>query len=374
VHSFALLADSSGEYAAKALGMNGLWRKDNGKDRASSRGSVQRGDGDAATGMNKVDNSKSAPAHVLTVDVEDYFQVEAFADQVSRADWERFPRRVDANTRRVLDLFDEHDAKGTFFIVGWVADKLPALVREIQARGHELACHSYWHRTIYSLSPEEFREDTRRAKLAIENAAGVAVTGYRAPSWSITKDCMWALQVLAEEGFTYDSSIYPIHHDLYGVPGARRFPYTFAWDNGMKLREYPPATLRFMGTNLPVAGGGYLRIFPTAYNELAFRVFEKEPSQRVVVYLHPWEIDPEQPRIAGKLKSRLRHYTQLKNMSRKVGRLLERHRFQRFCDVVAADEALDVVHGKSANPVTMLPSMPAKAERGAGDVRDEVVV
>jgi len=296
--------------------------------------------------------------HVLTVDVEDYFQVEAFAETVKRESWDRYPSRVDANTRRVLDLFDEYDAKGTFFFVGWVADKLPELVREVHARGHELACHSYWHRTIYSLSPEEFREDTRRAKQAIESAAGVAVTGYRAPSWSITKDCMWALEILAEEGFTYDSSIYPIHHDLYGVPGAQRFPYTFAWANGMKLREYPPATLRFMRTNLPVAGGGYLRIFPAAYNEMAFRIFEKDYAQRVVVYLHPWEIDPDQPRIAAKLKSRFRHYTQLKNMSSKIGRLLQRHKFERFCDVLAGEEAAAVLNGRAAEqPLTLLPSM-----------------
>ena len=307
--------------------------------------------------MNKAKHESKVPAHVLTVDVEDYFQVEAFADNVKRENWDQYPSRVDANTRRVLDLFDEHGAKGTFFFVGWVADRFPELVREVHARGHELACHSYWHRTIYSLSPEEFREDTRRAKQAIENAAGVAVTGYRAPSWSITKDCMWALEILAEEGFTYDSSIYPIHHDLYGVPGAQRFPYTFAWENGLKLREYPPATLRFMGTNLPVAGGGYLRIFPAAYNEMAFRVFEKNYSQRVVVYMHPWEIDPDQPRIAGKLKSRLRHYTQLKNMSSKVGRLLKRHPFERFCDVVAADKASEM-HGQAGeHPVTLLPRM-----------------
>jgi polysaccharide deacetylase family protein (PEP-CTERM system associated) len=283
-------------------------------------------------------------AHVLTVDVEDYFQVEAFAEKVKRDDWEQYPSRVDANTRRVLDLFDEHGAKGTFFFVGWVADKFPQLVREVHAHGHELACHSYWHRTIYSLSPEEFRKDTRRAKQAIENAAGVAVTGYRAPSWSITKDCMWAPEILAEEGFTYDSSIYPIHHDLYGVPGAQRFPYTFEFENGRKLREYPPATLRFMGTNLPVAGGGYLRIFPAAYNDMAFRIFEKNYAQRVVVYLHPWEIDPDQPRIAGKLKSRFRHYTQLRNMSSKVGRLLKRHKFARFCDVLAAEEASQILN------------------------------
>jgi polysaccharide deacetylase family protein (PEP-CTERM system associated) len=307
--------------------------------------------------MSKVEPKLKVPAHVLTVDVEDYFQVEAFADNVKRENWDQYPSRVDANTRRVLDLFDQHGAKGTFFFVGWVADRFPELVREVHSRGHELACHSYWHRTIYSLSPDEFRADTRRARHAIEDAAGVVVTGYRAPSWSITKDCMWALEILAEEGFTYDSSIYPIHHDLYGVPGAQRFPYTFAWENGMKLREYPPATLRFMGTNLPVAGGGYLRIFPAAYNEMAFRIFEKNYSQRVVVYMHPWEIDPDQPRIAGKLKSRLRHYTQLKNMSSKVGRLLKRHPFVRFCDVVAADKALETHNLAGEHPVTLLPSM-----------------
>ena len=276
--------------------------------------------------------------HVLSVDVEDYFQVEAFAGSVDRKSWDRWPSRVVASTQRVLDLFDQHNTKGTFFIVGWVAERFPHLVRDIQSRGHELACHSYWHRTVYSLSPEEFRKDTQQAKQAIENAAGVTVRGYRAPSWSITKTCLWALDILAEEGFTYDSSIYPIHHDLYGVPGAKRFPYTHACTNGFKLREFPPATLRLLGTNLPVAGGGYLRIFPSAWTELAFRTFEKNYREQVVVYLHPWELDPEQPRIGGSLKSRLRHYTNLHRMSAKVSTVLSRHSFQRFSDVLAAED------------------------------------
>jgi polysaccharide deacetylase family protein (PEP-CTERM system associated) len=285
----------------------------------------------------KEQNHKAAPiTHVLTVDVEDYFQVEAFAGIVDRESWDHWPSRVVANTRRVLDLFDKHNAKGTFFIVGWVAEKFPHLVREIQSRGHELACHSYWHRTVYSLSPEEFRLDTQRAKQVIENAAGVAVNGYRAPSWSITKESLWALDILAEEGFTYDSSIYPIHHDLYGVPGAKRFPYTYTCGNDLTLREYPPATLRLMGTNFPAAGGGYLRIFPSAITELAFNRFENR-GERVVVYLHPWEVDPEQPRIQSPLKSRLRHYTNLGRMSAKVDAVLSRHKFQRFCDVMAAE-------------------------------------
>jgi polysaccharide deacetylase family protein (PEP-CTERM system associated) len=288
-------------------------------------------------GLLKEQNHKAAPiTHVLSVDVEDYFQVEAFARLVDRESWDRWPSRVVANTQRVLDLFDKHNATGTFFIVGWVAEKFPHLVREIQSRGHELACHSYWHRTVYSLSPEEFRLDTQRAKQVIEAAAGVAVNGYRAPSWSITKESLWALDILAEEGFTYDSSIYPIHHDLYGVPGAKRFPYTYTCGNGLTLREYPPATLRLMGTNFPAAGGGYLRIFPSAITELAFNRFENS-GERVVVYLHPWEVDPEQPRIQSPLKSRLRHYTNLGRMSAKVDAVLSRHKFERFCDVMAAE-------------------------------------
>jgi polysaccharide deacetylase family protein (PEP-CTERM system associated) len=237
----------------------------------------------------------------------------------------------------VLDLFDEYNAKATFFFVGWVAEHFPHLVREVQSRGHELACHSYWHRTVYSLSPDEFRTDTRHAKRVIEDAAGAAVRGYRAPSWSITKSCLWALDILAEEGFIYDSSIYPIHHDLYGVPGARRFPYTHTCGNGLEIREFPPATLRFAGTNFPVAGGGYLRIFPSAFTEHAFRTFEKNYRERVVVYLHPWELDPEQPRIPGPLKSRLRHYSSLRRMENKLSAILSRHRFQRFSDVLTGE-------------------------------------
>jgi polysaccharide deacetylase family protein (PEP-CTERM system associated) len=276
------------------------------------------------------------PEHVLSVDVEDYFQVEAFAGQVSRESWERWPSRVVQNTQRVLDLFEAHHARATFFFVGWVAARFPNLVREAQARGHEIACHSYWHRTVYRLTPQEFREDTRKAKRVIEDACGAAVQGYRAPSWSITKDCLWAMDILAEEGFTYDSSIYPIHHDLYGVPGARRSPYIHNCANGLELREFPPATMRFTGTNFPVAGGGYLRIFPEWYTEMAFRKFEAL-GERVVVYLHPWELDPEQPRIRGPLKSRLRHYTNLKRMEARVETILQRHKFVRFCDVMEED-------------------------------------
>jgi polysaccharide deacetylase family protein (PEP-CTERM system associated) len=297
--------------------------------------------------LNKQD-SKSKQTHVLSVDVEDYFQVEAFAGLVDRKNWDNWPSRVVANTHRVLDLFDRHNAKGTFFFVGWVAERFPHLLREVQSRGHELACHSYWHRTVYSLTPDEFREDTRQAKHVIEDATGVIVNGYRAPSWSITKSCLWALDILAEEGFTYDSSIYPIHHDLYGVPGAQRFPYTHACANQLTLREFPPATLRFLATNFPAAGGGYLRIFPSAFTELAFRRFEKN-GERVVVYLHPWELDPEQPRISGPLKSRVRHYTNLEHMHPKLNTVLSRRKFQPFKDVLAEEAAETIARLNSDN-------------------------
>src|SRR5882762_7373493 len=279
----------------------------------------------------------SSRTHILSVDVEDYFMVEAFAGSVSRETWESWPSRVVTNTRRVLDLFDKYNVKGTFFFVGWVAKKYPELVRDVHARGHELACHSYWHRTVYSLTPEEFREDTRAAVHAIEDAAGVRVRGYRAPSWSITKSCLWALDILGEEGFVYDSSIYPICHDLYGVPSAQRFPYCHAGPDGRMLEEFPPATMRILGQNLPGAGGGYLRIFPLWYTRWMFRKFEKDYHQRVVVYIHPWELDPDQPRIQGRLKSRIRHYTNLHQMMGRLKYLLHNYDFSPFSLPVSSD-------------------------------------
>ncbi|MBZ5628702.1 MAG: DUF3473 domain-containing protein [Acidobacteriia bacterium] len=274
--------------------------------------------------------------HILSVDVEDYFQVEAFADLVSRESWDQWPTRVEQNTMRLLDLFDEADTKATFFVLGWVAAKVPSLVREITRRGHELACHSYWHRCIYGLTPEEFRRDTRLAKTVLEQASGVAIRGYRAPSWSITVRSLWALDILGEEGFEYDSSIYPIHHDIYGLPGARRVPYAHRLNGNRRLQEFPPATVRLMGLTLPAAGGGYLRLLPYAYTAWAIRRMEAEEGQQVVVYLHPWEIDPEQPRIAGRVRSRFRHYTNLHSMEHKVRKLLQLRRFQSFQQMLAS--------------------------------------
>jgi polysaccharide deacetylase family protein (PEP-CTERM system associated) len=265
------------------------------------------------------------PNGILSVDVEDYFQVEAFSDIVKRESWGNYACRVENNTRRVLDLLDECGCRATFFFLGWVAAKFPALVAEIVHRGHEPAVHSYWHRLVYSLSLEEFRQDTLQAKDAIEQAAGVSVAGYRAPSYSVTTASLWALDILAELGFRYDSSIFPIRHDVYGIPGAPRGP--FRWGN---LVEFPITTFRLrIGPNLPVAGGGYLRLLPFAYTRFGVRRVAAE-GLPVISYFHPWEIDPEQPRFEGRAKSRLRHYTNLDRMQARIRRLCRAVDFQTF--------------------------------------------
>jgi len=274
------------------------------------------------------------PRFILSVDVEDYFQVEAFSGQIPRSEWDRWPSRIVANTHRVLDLFDEYQVKATCFTLGWVAAKYPALVREIQERGHELACHSYWHRLVYGLSPDEFRQDLREARDALEQAGGTRLLGYRAPSWSITEKSAWALDILAEEGFAYDSSIFPIHHDLYGIPGAQRTPYDVVTRSGARIAEFPPATVRLRGMNLPAAGGGYLRILPFPYTRWAIRRLIRENSPAVVVYLHPWELDPEQPRIAAPARSRFRHYTNLGSMQSRMRHLLAAYSFQPFREIL----------------------------------------
>jgi polysaccharide deacetylase family protein (PEP-CTERM system associated) len=266
--------------------------------------------------------------YLLTVDVEDYFHVEAFADVVSRASWGQYTPRVEANTTRLLDLFDEFHAKATFFILGWVAERFPGLVREIVKRGHEPACHSYWHRLIYCITPQEFRDDTRRAKAAIEDAAGVGVRGYRAPSYSVTSKSLWALDALAEAGFAYDSSIFPIRHDIYGMPDAPRFPFRIQTSSG-EIVEYPITTFRVLSNNLPVGGGGYFRMLPFWYTQWGLGRAAKEGVPRII-YIHPWEIDPEQPRLGGRARSRLRHYTNLDKTYARLRRLLSQGRFRGF--------------------------------------------
>ncbi len=283
--------------------------------------------------------ARAGIVHLMTVDVEEYFHVEALAGRVAPDEWDTYPSRVVESTRRVLDLFDRWQACGTFFFVGWVAQRFPSLVREVRDRGHELACHGYWHRPVHLMTEREFRADLRSARVAIEQAGGERVVGFRAPTWSIDRRSPWALEVLAEEGFQYDSSIFPVRHDLYGTPDAPRFPYTHALDSGRELREFPPTTVRLFGVNLPGAGGGYLRILPFAYTRWVLRRFEMIERRPAMVYLHPWELDPGQPRVAVPLRSRLRHYTNLARMEGRLTRLLEGHRFQPIRAHLAAASA-----------------------------------
>ncbi len=279
-----------------------------------------------------------SPCSIISVDVEDYFHVEAFARVVDRNNWGAYASRVERNTERILDLFDERQIKGTFFILGWVAERYPLLVRRITERGHEPACHSYWHRLIYKLTPEDFREDTLRAKNCIEQAAGAPIYGYRAPSFSITGRSVWALDILAQLGFRYDSSVFPVKHDTYGVPDAPRRPFRIETPFG-PIVEFPMATFRFgSGPNFPIAGGGYLRMLPFAYTRMGVRRAWSE-GLPVVSYIHPWEIDPEQPRIDAPLKSRLRHYTNLGKTEVRLRKLLALGEFTSFRDSGLADSA-----------------------------------
>jgi polysaccharide deacetylase family protein (PEP-CTERM system associated) len=293
-------------------------------------------------------DSRRTP-YILSVDVEDYFQVEAFSDQVRREDWPNMPRRVVPNTQRVLELLARHGQHGTFFVIGWIAEQHPELVREIQAAGHEVACHSFLHRLVYDLRPEEFREDTRRAKAVLEDAAGVAVVGYRAPCYSITRKSLWALEILAEEGFQYDSSIQPIRHDIAGIPDYPRTPNVHEFSGGKSILEFPATTLRYAGMNLPVGGGGYLRIFPLRYSLWGLAKLGKEPGLFPAVYFHPWEIDPQQPRIAGRIRSHLRHYTNLSRMEGKLDCVLGRFLFTRYVDVLnSRNEAFGTILAATA--------------------------
>ena len=275
--------------------------------------------------------------NALTIDVEDYFQVNAFAKHVQQDQWDSFPLRVDDNTRRILDLLDTFAIKATFFILGWVAQRLPELVKEIRRRGHEIACHGYGHELIYQIGPERFRADIRRSKSLLEDQCGVRVCGYRAPSYSITKQSLWALDILVEEGFSYDSSIFPVLHDTYGIPDAERFPHTIQTGAG-PLVEFPLTTLPFQlgwkEMRLPIAGGGYLRLLPAELIRWGIARINQQERQPAVLYFHPWEIDPDQPRIKSSMKSRFRHYLNLEKTEGKLRNLLGRLEFSHMRDVL----------------------------------------
>lgn len=280
-----------------------------------------------------MNHGPGALAGALTVDVEEWFHVENLRPAAPPDSWPGLESRVEAQVERLLDLFDRHGARATFFVLGWVAERRPELVRRIAERGHELASHGHGHRHLGELEREAFRADLVRSRAAIEDASGLPVRGYRAPTWSVTPRTAWALDVLVEEGFAWDSSIFPVRHDRYGVPDAPIVPHRIDRPGGSIL-EVPPLVLRAAGRNWPAAGGGYLRLLPLSWVRLAVRRARGE-GRPAVLYLHPWEIDPGQPRLAvGRLRG-LRHYAGLARFEGKLARLLAEGRYGAVEDLIA---------------------------------------
>ncbi len=300
--------------------------------------------------------------NILTVDVEDYFHVSAFEACISPTQWDSMQLRVVDNTFLLLDLLDENDVRATFFILGWVAEKKPGLVREIARRGHEVASHGYGHRRVCTLTRQEFRDDIRRTKVLLEDIIGEKILGYRAPSYSISRDCFWAFDELYDAGFQYDSSVFPIRHDLYGIPDWPCYPFVITkenndqWnpstffpslsppllgdnsdpDNRRRLLEVPITTLTIAGRRIPIAGGGYFRFFPYRFTRWGLEIINNTDDSPFVFYIHPWEVDPHQPRISGAgLKSRFRHYLNLSRTEKRLRYLLRDFNFSTIRDVIA---------------------------------------
>jgi len=273
-----------------------------------------------------------APAltNALTIDVEDYFQVSAFAPYIRREDWPSRECRVERNVGRILAMLAGRDTKATFFTLGWIAERYPQLVRDIVAQGHELASHGYGHERASDLSEAAFRDDVDRAKKLLEDIAGTPVKGYRAPSFSIGTGNLWAFDVLARAGYRYSSSIYPIAHDHYGMPDSPRFAYRLS----AGILEVPVTTLRVGSRNLPSSGGGYFRLLPYALSRWMIRRVNQQDGESAIFYFHPWEIDPGQPRVPGiDAKTRFRHYVNIPRMEAKLGTLLDDFRWGRMDDI-----------------------------------------
>ncbi len=279
--------------------------------------------------------------NALTIDLEDYYQVTAFADQSRAEEWQSHESHVEKNTDKVLGILAASNCSATFFSLGWVAENYPKLIRRIAEAGHEIACHSNQHRLVYSMTPEEFREDTRKAKEILEDAGGVPVLGYRAPSFSITRDSQWAFEILAQLGFTYDSSIFPVKHLNYGIPNAPRIPFRVKTRYG-PLIEFPLPTLALGNARSPFGGGAYLRLLPYSFTRWGIRYINDQEHRSVCVYLHPWELDTEQPRMVGSFTARARHYFGLKGTEAKLRRLLNEFRFGTLSSIILRLDPLDI--------------------------------
>ncbi len=270
--------------------------------------------------------------HCLSFDVEEHFQVSAFASPMRRRHWDQFESRVEQNTYKILHLLERRGIKATFFVLGWVAERHPRLVKEIASLGHEIASHGYSHELITAQTPALFREDVRRAKGILEDLVGASVTGYRAPTFTITPETEWALPILVEEGYVYDSSIFPVIHDSYGFRGANPWCHQLNTTSG-PLWEVPPSTIQLAGIRIPIAGGGYFRLFPYPVLRWMLRQVEAQ-GHPLVVYLHPWELDPHQPRMNGPLLSRFRHYVNLQRTEERLARLIEDFSFAPVREVI----------------------------------------
>ena len=280
--------------------------------------------------------------NALTVDVEDYFQVSAFAKSIDQEEWDKHPLRVEKNTRRLMDMFDEAQVKATFFVLGWVAERNRDLIEEIAKRGHEVASHGYSHQLIYNQTPEVFREETIRSKALLEDIVQMPVRGYRAASYSITKKSLWALDILAEAGFVYDSSIFPIRHDRYGIPDAKEIPHHLKTPKGHSIVEFPLSTAKIFKYKMPVAGGGYFRLYPYALTKAGLSQINRR-QQPFIFYLHPWEIDPDQPKIEAGWFSRFRHYNNLEKCESRLKRLMVDFQFGTVSQVLENFDLTDCV-------------------------------
>lgn len=288
--------------------------------------------------------------NAMTVDVEDYFHVSAFAGHIDRAQWEDFDCRVARNTERLLQLFADRGVRATFFVLGWVAQRYPGVVRDIAAHGHEIACHGLTHELVYEQRRDDFHRQTKLAKDVIEDITGVPVLGYRAASYSIVHKSLWALDVLAELGFIYDSSIFPVRHDRYGIPGAEREPNTIRTPAGHTLVEFPLSTLRLGPLRVPVAGGGYFRLFPYWFTRFALGRINSVDRLPFVFYLHPWEVDPDQPRVHASPLSRFRHYTNLRRCEARLAQLVQDFQFGTMRDVLTQQHLLPAADSTATAP------------------------
>ena len=293
--------------------------------------------------------------NALSVDVEESFHASEIQSVIGLGRGLQLPSRIEGQTRRVLELLESRNARATFFILGWVAEQVPALLREIVRAGHEIGCHSYAHKLVYTLTPAEFEADTRRAVSAIEDACGIRATIYRAPSYSITAQSLWALEILVQCGFTHDSSIYPISHDRYGIPGFGRFAQNLTTPSG-SIYEIPIATAQLSATMVaPVGGGGYLRLLPYRYTAAGIRRINNIDQQPACIYFHPWELDPDQPRFPCGALARIRTYSGLRGMSAKLAQLLSDFRFSSLMAVHDRPIAEDVIEQPTSRSRSTMP-------------------